>query len=389
MNAYTLVDAPTRKKLDEMLKTWKEPVPGSLDSRPVFPVEITRSIENALIKARTAALQQQQARSQQEQLLNRGRGAATPPGWANTSTPSQPALRYPSSSNQNLPPQYSTNGQSYGYPSAVSDSFLPASLLDVFLISRQPEQYPPRCSQTPQQYPQPTSQSRQDAVDLGALHRDIEALISTARTDFANNPLDPSVQQRLKALLDLQAILQRQELPQDQLRLVRDQVSALAPSKATPQPTPTLPPSLPPAPPPAVSTPPTHSVPQQIQPPNLQWLNPGTLAELIKATGNRQQPTPPPQPPNPFPQVQPTTTPQPSSAAPATSDNPSSLIAALRARGLLPPATSTLQATPAFPNLPFILPGQVRYTPPVSTPQTSTPSDITISVQMSTASIKM
>ncbi|KKK17934.1 mRNA cleavage factor complex component Pcf11, partial [Aspergillus ochraceoroseus] len=35
MNAYTLVDSQTRRKLDEMLKTWKEPVPGSLDTRPV------------------------------------------------------------------------------------------------------------------------------------------------------------------------------------------------------------------------------------------------------------------------------------------------------------------------------------------------------------------
>src|SRR2546423_9066676 len=87
MNAYALVDAPIRRKLEEMLKTWKEPVPGSLDTRPVFPAEITRSIENALIKARTAALQQQQARDQQD-VLGRGRSTATPPGgWRNTPTP--------------------------------------------------------------------------------------------------------------------------------------------------------------------------------------------------------------------------------------------------------------------------------------------------------------
>lgn len=92
MNAYTLVDSQTRKKLDEMLKTWKEPVPGSLDPRPVFPAEITRSIENALIKARTAALQQQQSRSQHDPL-NRSRGT-TPPSWRNTPTPPQPAGRH-------------------------------------------------------------------------------------------------------------------------------------------------------------------------------------------------------------------------------------------------------------------------------------------------------
>lgn len=90
MNAYTLVDQQTRRKLDEMLKTWKEPVPGSLDPRPVFPVDITRGIENALIKARTAALQQQQ-RNQPQDVLTRGRNSATPPSWTHTPTPPQSA----------------------------------------------------------------------------------------------------------------------------------------------------------------------------------------------------------------------------------------------------------------------------------------------------------
>ena len=113
MNAYTLVDSQTRKKLDEMLKTWKEPVPGSLDTRPVFPAEITRSIENALIKARTAALQHQQARNQQE-ILGRSRGVATPPiTWRNTPTPPQSAPRYPPSTDHNFPQHYTANGQSF------------------------------------------------------------------------------------------------------------------------------------------------------------------------------------------------------------------------------------------------------------------------------------
>ncbi|KKA16784.1 mRNA cleavage factor complex component Pcf11 [Rasamsonia emersonii CBS 393.64] len=369
MNAYTLVDAPTRKKLDEMLKTWKEPVPGSLDPRPVFPVEITRSIENALIKARTAALQQQQARSQQQQdVLGRNRGVATPPGWTHTPTPP----RYPPSSGPNYPPQYGANGHHQAYSSAA-------------------ESYPPRYSQTPQQFSSSTPQSGQE-VDLGALHRDIESLISTARTDFANNPLDVAVQQRLKALLDLQGILQRQELPQDQLKLVRDQVSALAPaSRPVSQPPSNFPQNLSAVPttaghPQAIPTPPTQAIPQQTPQPNLQQLlNPGTLAELIKATANRQQPTPPPAA-NIHPQVQQTSTPQPSAATPATPE--STLIANLRARGLLPPVTSTPPASSPF-NLPLIVPGQIRYTPPVSNPQVSTTPDITINVQMSTASIKI
>lgn len=118
MNAYTLVDSQTRRKLDEMLKTWKEPVPGSLDTRPVFPPEITRSIENALIKARTAALHQQHARGQQE-LLGRGRGIA---GWPSTPTPQQ--ARFPTPSSQSTVPQLNSNGHAYGYPTSVR-SFVP------------------------------------------------------------------------------------------------------------------------------------------------------------------------------------------------------------------------------------------------------------------------
>lgn len=112
MNAYSLVNNQVRKKLDEMLKTWKEPVPGSLDPRPVFPVETTRPIENALIKARTLAVQQQQqqARTQQE-MLSRSRPTTTPPStWRNTPTPPQVAGRYPPPSTQSYPQPNIQNG---------------------------------------------------------------------------------------------------------------------------------------------------------------------------------------------------------------------------------------------------------------------------------------
>lgn len=120
MNAYTLVDSQTRKKLDEMLKTWKEPVPGSLDTRPVFPADVTRSIENALIKARTAALQQQQQTRGPQEKFGRARATATPPGaWRNTPTPPQVAQHRNG-------PQYSSNGQSHGnHTPQVSSTILP------------------------------------------------------------------------------------------------------------------------------------------------------------------------------------------------------------------------------------------------------------------------
>ncbi|KAB8069561.1 mRNA cleavage factor complex component Pcf11 [Aspergillus leporis] len=357
MNAYTLVDSQTRRKLDEMLKTWKEPVPGSLDSRPVFPPEITRSIESALIKARTAALQQQQARSQQD-VLTRGR-VGTPPGWGNSPTPPQNLARYPPSANSTPPMPYNRNGPGHGFPSAE-----------------------PRSTPTPQS--QQPHQQQQD-VDLSALNRDIETLITVARSDFANSPLDVSVQQRLKALLDLQGILQRQQLTQEQLKLVRDQVSALAPKPTIPV-APALPPAIPTVPTPSMAIPPAQAISQPLQ----QLLNPGTLAELLKTTAARQQPTPPPQAQNILPQAPSSVTPQPTvTSAP---ENP--LLAALRARGLLPPASAppTASATPpSNPNstFPFLMSGQVRYTPPVPTPQAINTSDIQMNVQISTASIKI
>jgi pre-mRNA cleavage complex 2 protein Pcf11 len=88
MNVYTLVDGNTRRKLDEMLNTWKQPAPGSLDTRPVFPPDITRNIESALIKARTAALQHQQTRPQPD--IGRGRANGTPTGWTGNTTHNMP-----------------------------------------------------------------------------------------------------------------------------------------------------------------------------------------------------------------------------------------------------------------------------------------------------------
>ncbi len=77
MEAYTLVDNNTRRNMEGMLKTWKEPVPGALDSTPVFPPDIVRPIENALIKYRTVMVQNsRQAQTHQ-------------PTYRNTPTPPQ------------------------------------------------------------------------------------------------------------------------------------------------------------------------------------------------------------------------------------------------------------------------------------------------------------
>ncbi|EME48134.1 hypothetical protein DOTSEDRAFT_167754 [Dothistroma septosporum NZE10] len=85
MDAYTLVDGTTRKAMEGLMKTWKEPVPGSLDPRPVFPLETVRPIENALIKARTAVLQ-----SRQPQVPYRGNMPTPPQHNGQFSTPPHP-----------------------------------------------------------------------------------------------------------------------------------------------------------------------------------------------------------------------------------------------------------------------------------------------------------
>lgn len=99
MDSYASVNDSTRRKMEEMLKTWKEPVPGSIDKNPVFSPDVVRPIENALIKARTSALHahQEQMRTQ-HQLFGRGgrqvaphRNTPTPPNARQQFNQPQPA----------------------------------------------------------------------------------------------------------------------------------------------------------------------------------------------------------------------------------------------------------------------------------------------------------
>jgi pre-mRNA cleavage complex 2 protein Pcf11 len=87
MDAYTLVDGNTRRAMEGMLKTWKEPVPAALSSAPVFPPDIVRPIENALIKYRTVMVQNSRP----------AHDFHTQPAYRSTPTPPQAYPRFPPS----------------------------------------------------------------------------------------------------------------------------------------------------------------------------------------------------------------------------------------------------------------------------------------------------
>lgn len=88
MLAYSQVDQMVRKKLEEMLKTWREPVPGSLSSVPVFPLPNTQSILDALNRFKQSTAGRPQQYPQQLQVRPASIVQASAP-YRQTPTPPQ------------------------------------------------------------------------------------------------------------------------------------------------------------------------------------------------------------------------------------------------------------------------------------------------------------
>ncbi|KUJ08459.1 uncharacterized protein LY89DRAFT_788839 [Mollisia scopiformis] len=410
MESYALVDNNVRSKMVEMLKTWKEPVPGSMDTRPVFPPEVTRPIENALIKARTSFLQahQEQTRNQQS-AMGRGRAQSTPyretptppsnyrpptqsaqpaPGYTANYTPQQ----YPASMNvqqyssQQAPapqPPYTTqlppNGQQY--PSQ-QNGYQPHGLPPRPPNQQYPQALPNSSSWQQQRYPtppQPSYQSQVQAVgytapasSLAALNSDIENLINETKAEWSRNPHEVNFQPKIKALLDLQTVLRSQTLPPDQISLIQNQVDQL---KQAPQSAPIMQAAPAPLPPtPVVAPPPVQ------QPTLSSLLGPGALAALLARQSATPQPSsavpatirsPPQNNSHPF---QP-----PSSVAPATTPvpDPASLLGRLRAAGMLPGLAASTAPTPLNSST-SVAPPPFLNTPPSAarTPLATIPNDV-------------
>lgn len=358
MDAYAMVDMVTRRKLEEMLKTWKEPVPGSIDTRPVFPPDTVRPIENALIKVRTTTLQQDQERMRsQQQLYGRGRPAQGAPYRA---TPTPPGARPPSQAHAyhgQQPPMQHPNGNLYGQPTQAPP------------VSYQSQ--PITTNATSRHTPQPPSSSAfqpphmggyglaQRGISIDALNDDIRKLTAAFQAQLAQNPHDTVIQTKFKALMDLQNILQTQNLPQEQLVLVKNQIAELAVNMRAPPAQTSTPVSLPN--PVAVAPPPVAAPKVSLD----SLFGSGALAAIMaRSSATPQAPTPqPPAVPVPS-RTPPPQKPEPQKTAPAPAPaptDPMALMNMLRQAGILPPVTPAAGATPSAigtpsTTLPFPLP---------------------------------
>ncbi|KAK4990737.1 mRNA 3' end processing factor [Elasticomyces elasticus] len=410
MDAYVLVDPTTRKSMEAMLKTWKEPVPGSMDPAPVFKPDFTKPIENALIRARTAAIQQQQSARAQNPPI------PLPPRPSSATYRDSPTQQH-GISRYAQPPVPQRHAPQYGYPNQMPTPQQPSA--------QQYEQSMHTLSPSVRE-PQPIPHA---AYDINRLNDDIARLIEAVKLQFASNVFDSSLQMKLQALLDLQNILRSQQLPQEalgQIKVQIDQLSASLPQAppsvtllpTTPQsdprpsaqlrwqpPTPSYQPPQPyPAPPQSV---PSYQPPPSVQTPPSQPVFPSDmLARLLASTSNGPNPNTPTlraatpalqglQALNGFAPPQHAATPPASTPAPASHD----LFAALRASGMLPPAppASAQPAQVPQPPRPLLLPPELQSlllgqpakvgTPPITAAQLAFAAP-QINVPLTAASLK-
>ncbi|KAF4587647.1 mRNA cleavage factor complex component Pcf11 [Ophiocordyceps camponoti-floridani] len=209
MESYAVVDHNVRRKMEEMLRTWKDPVPGSMDTRPVFSHELVRPIENALIKARAVLMPQQPA-----PVPGRPRSAMLP--QRNSATP-------PTASMAGQPYAPVPNGSRPGEPSSLGTQ--PVSSFSPAMFAQYPQQAPPQAGGAALLSFQ---SGPYGGISVETLNNDIHNLIVAMKAEFSHNPHDASVQNRLRALLDLQGLVQRTSLPPDQLELIKNKVTELA-----------------------------------------------------------------------------------------------------------------------------------------------------------------
>ncbi|KAH8168956.1 mRNA cleavage factor complex component Pcf11 [Sarocladium implicatum] len=352
MESYAVAGPEVRRRMEEMLKTWTQPVTGSLDTRPVFNPDLIRPIENALMKYKQATMTQAPIPGRPRSAVPGQRDTPTPPGGR--------AFGRPTGGHPSIHPNGHTGPYAMHPGNAQQQMTYPNNTTPQPAQPAQPA-YP---YQTPAQGPQVSSVGGSNE----ALSRDIANLIVAMKAEQAQNPGDASIQPRLKALGDLQGIMQASTLPPDQLELIRNKVTELAavtmralsatPNNVPPpHARPTPPQSQPIAPPPVASTPSQGGVSLD------SLLGPGALAALMARGSSATPQNSTPQPPAPAYPGAVIRSPQPPPAQPyqppaaSSAPNPMALLDQLRQAGLLKTpvnAAPTATPPPAQPAQPVI-----------------------------------
>lgn len=232
--------------MEEMLNTWKQHVPGSTSTQPVFCSEMTRRIDTALIKAKTAALQNERNRRQPQEHL----GLVQPQDRSTVLQPPQKGFDYRKLTSTNE--SYHTVGIDMNHTSSSTVSYATAQSRSITPTPQLPSQVLPQLS---------SLAFGGNGVDT--LHSDISNLIESSQKACFADPYNLELHKRLKALLDLSTLLQSQQVPNDQLALVREQVRKIA--NRTP-------------PPSVVNAPPSPSQPVQFSTQDLAMLLQATTA---------------------------------------------------------------------------------------------------------------
>lgn len=307
MNTFASVDNNVRRKLDEMRKTWSQPVPGSQLTYPVFQRTVTSKIDEAMD---SWAKKQYPART--PQIPNR----PPMPSLPNRQYLTPPARPLPiqAGSHQSFPslsqPLPHINGATHAMDNnnLASMSAQQARQMPLHYTQQStalPTPYLPsqdyHYEQSPYSATVPPPNPASAVVDLEALKGDIDDLIVDAKIASYSNPMDPASQQKLASLQGLKEIVESGTLSQQDMmdvrRSISEQLTARSNNRSERRSVPTPPPM------PAYVQQQQQQQPQSLLqaglPPSVSsgFLNSANLSELLRVTAPQNHPTPPPPPP--------------------------------------------------------------------------------------------
>jgi pre-mRNA cleavage complex 2 protein Pcf11 len=211
MGAYRSVDERTRREMENILQSWKQPVAGLRDPRPVLEPHVTKDIENALIKFQT--IMQQHSASYQPSFPANAHNQAPPPGMPFRNSP-VPMGQHPAMVPQGLPVQLQ---QRSGTPNAYQP---PPAIRS-----------PPPGSQhgTPVNYglPQP-SHTPQPVMGVAEVRAEADQIYQSLSVQKLLGSTDPELPCILETLDKLRNILSTQVLDPVSLGQVKFQLDALS-----------------------------------------------------------------------------------------------------------------------------------------------------------------